>query len=150
MNNIPEIDTGQKPKLLKKVSIFINEGFQHLRMEDIAKLMNVSRATMYKYFSSKEEVIEGVVRVFTDYIERLEDRKPENNEESFGVLFQQLFEQSIMLVGKITEVFLLESQSVFPELNIILLQDNILLREIVGTKFLLSNQTTIRQGTDQV
>ncbi|MFH5181673.1 TetR/AcrR family transcriptional regulator [Paenibacillus sp. TAB 01] len=43
-----------------------------MKMDDIAKYMDVSRATMYKHFSSKEDVVEGVVRMFVDFIEKLE------------------------------------------------------------------------------
>ncbi|OBZ15783.1 TetR/AcrR family transcriptional regulator [Bacillus sp. FJAT-26390] len=180
MNKIIENQQDQtRKKLLKKlISTVMKEGFQQLRMDDIAKSMDVSRATMYKHFSSKEEVIEGVVRVFVDYIDRLEDRTVEDDEESFGIWFQQLFEQSVSLVGKITDVFLKDLQAAYPDLydqlkgtlnkreqqtlefyqdgknkgifnqineKFILLQDNILLREIINTKYLLYNQVSIEQ-----
>ncbi|WP_025333952.1 TetR/AcrR family transcriptional regulator [Paenibacillus sabinae] len=168
-----------KNKLLKKLIPFLmKDGFQQMRMDDIAKFMDVSRATMYKNFSSKEEIIEGVVRIFVDYIERLEDRTNEDDDRSFGVWFQQLFEQSVTLVGKISDVFLKDLQMVFPEMydvlksalnkkeqqtlkfyqdgknkgifnpineKFILLQDDILLREIMNVKYLLYNQMTIQQ-----
>ncbi|AHM67349.1 TetR/AcrR family transcriptional regulator [Paenibacillus polymyxa] len=168
-----------KNKLLKKlIPSLMKDGFQQMRMDDIAKFMDVSRATMYKNFSSKEEVIEGVVRIFVDYIEQLEDRTNEDDDRSFGVWFQQLFEQSVSLVGKISDVFLKDLQMVFPELyevlktaldkreqqtlkfyqdgkdkgvfnpineKFILLQDDILLREIMNVKYLLYNQITIQQ-----
>jgi hypothetical protein len=92
------------------------EGFQQLKMEDIARAMDVSRATLYKHFSSKEEVIAGVVDLFVKYIEKLKDRVDEEDEESFGVWFQQLFEQSISLAGKISEEFLKDLQSAYPYL----------------------------------
>ncbi|SEJ60299.1 TetR/AcrR family transcriptional regulator [Paenibacillus polymyxa] len=168
-----------KNKLLKKlIPSLMKDGFQQMRMDDIAKFMDVSRATMYKNFSSKGEVIEGVVRIFVDYIEQLEDRTNEDDDRSFGVWFQQLFEQSVSLVGKISDVFLKDLQMVFPELyevlktaldkrelqtlkfyqdgkekgvfnpineKFILLQDDILLREIMNVKYLLYNQITIQQ-----
>ncbi|WP_100487492.1 TetR/AcrR family transcriptional regulator [Sporolactobacillus pectinivorans] len=166
-------------KLLKKlITSVMKKGFQHLRMDDIAKHMDVSRATMYKHFSSKEEVMEGVVRVFVDYIETLEELPPENDEASFGTWFQQLFGQTVSLVGTITDVFLKDLQAAYPELydrlkvaltkrerqalefyregknkgifnpineHFILLQDDLLLREIINAKYLLFNQISIRQ-----
>src|SRR4030095_1938949 len=107
-----------------------------------------------------------------------EDRTMEDDEESFGIWFQQLFEQSVSLVGKITDVFLKDLQAAYPDLydqlkgtlnkreqqtlefyqdgknkgifnqineKFILLQDNILLREIINTKYLLYNQVSIEQ-----
>ncbi|KQX69312.1 TetR family transcriptional regulator [Paenibacillus sp. Root444D2] len=166
-------------KLLKKlITSVTKDGFQNLKMDDIAKYMDVSRATMYKHFSSKEEVIEGVVRIFVDYIEKQEERNSDDDEESFGVWFQQLFEQSVSLVGKITDVFLKDLQAAYPDLyddlkstlnrreqmtlkfyqdgknkgifnnvneKFILLQDDILLREIINIKYLLYNQMSIQQ-----
>ncbi|WP_261301530.1 TetR/AcrR family transcriptional regulator [Paenibacillus andongensis] len=168
-----------KYKLLKKlISSVMVEGFQHLRMDDIAKYMAVSRATMYKHFSSKEEVIEGVVQIFIDYLEKLEDRTKEDDEKWFGLWFQKLFEQSVTLVGKISDVFLKDLQAMYPDLydilkgalnkrekmtsefyqegknkgifnpineKFILLQDDILLREIIDVKYLLYNQMSIQQ-----
>lgn len=176
---IGEKQVSPKYKLLKKlISSIMKDGFQQLRMDDIARNMDVSRATMYKHFSSKEEVIEGVVRIFVDYIEQLEDRTQEDDERAFGVWFQQLFEQSVSLVGKISDIFLKDLQAVYPELydvlkdalnkreqqtlnfyqegknkgifnlineKFILLQDDLLLREIINVKYLLVNQATIQQ-----
>ncbi|WP_258171137.1 TetR/AcrR family transcriptional regulator [Paenibacillus sp. R14(2021)] len=179
MSNAMSVETDPKTKLLKKlISTVMNDGFQQLKMDDIAKVMSVSRATLYKNFSSKEEVIAGVVHVFIDYIERLDERVSEEEEESFGIWYQQLFEQSIMLVGRITDVFLAELQSVYPALydqlkdtltkreqqildfyrdgenkgvfnainaKFLLVQDNLVLREIITTKYLVVNQMTIQQ-----
>ncbi|MFC5447118.1 TetR/AcrR family transcriptional regulator [Paenibacillus aestuarii] len=165
-------------KLLKKLIAPVSkDGFQHLRMDDIAKLMDVSRATMYKHFSSKEDVMDGIVRMIGDYIERLETRNDSEDETVFGGWFQQLFEQSVSLVEYITEVFMEDLQAAYPDLysmlkgvlhkrdqqslrfyqlgkekgifnpineTFILLQDELLLREIMSVKYLLYHHTTIR------
>ena len=166
-------------RLLKKIiPVLMKDGFQQLKMEEISKLMDVSRATMYKHFSSKEEVIAGVVQIFVDYIEQLQLHSLQVEEEAFGAAFQQLFEQSVSLAGKISENFMKELQSSYPDLSgslrsalqrreqqslefyrrginkgifqpvnerFILLQDELLLREIMNTKYLLQNQTSIQQ-----
>ncbi|NRF95617.1 TetR/AcrR family transcriptional regulator [Paenibacillus frigoriresistens] len=133
---------------------------------------------VYKHFSSKEEVIAGVVQIFIDYLEKLEERTKEDDEKLFGIWFQKLFEQSVSLVGKITDVFLKDLQAMYPDLyddlksalnkrekmtsefyqdgknkgifnpineKFILLQDDILLREIIDVKYLLYNQMSIQQ-----
>lgn len=107
----------QQEKLLKKLIISAMKGdFLHLKMEEIAKHMNVSRATMYKHFSSKEKVMEGVVQVFVDYLAMLEEITPEDDEASFGTWFQQLFGQTVSIVGTITDVFLKDLQAAYPDL----------------------------------
>jgi len=106
-----------KMKYFKKlIPPVMREGFQALRMDDIAKLMDVSRATLYKHFSSKEEIIEGVVRIFADYVAKLEDLDPEDDDNVYAIGFQRLFEQSVALAGKISDVFMKELQAVYPEL----------------------------------
>lgn len=174
----PKEVPGAKQAIEKIIPAVMKDGFQQLKMEEIAKLMDVSRATMYKHFSSKEEVIAGVVYIFVDYIDQLKLPSVQVEGELFGVSFQQLFEQSVSLAGKISEVFLKELQSAYPELSdslrsallqreqqslefyrhgidkgifqpvnerFILLQDELLLREIMNTKYLLQNQTSIQQ-----
>ena len=107
-----------KTKLLKKlIESVIRDGFQHLRMDDITKYMDVSRATMYKYFSSKEDVISGVVSIFIDYIERLEVHCDNEEEVYFGICFQQLFEQSVSLIEYITDSFTKDLQTAYPDLH---------------------------------
>jgi Transcriptional regulator len=111
-----------KRKLLKKlIKSVIRDGFQQLRMDDIAKHMDVSRATMYKHFSSKEDVISGVVSIIVDYIERLEVHSDNEEDAYFGVWFQQLFEQSVSLIEYITDAFIKDLQAAYPNLYNVLM-----------------------------
>jgi AcrR family transcriptional regulator len=113
------VDQQEKTKIKcvkRLIAPVMRDGFQALRMDDIAKLMDVSRATLYKHFSSKEEVIEGVVRIFADYVAKLEDLGPEDDDNVFAIGFQRLFEQSVTLAGKISDVFMKELQAVYPQL----------------------------------
>lgn len=173
-------DNQIKTKMLKKLitNTIKKDGFQNLKMDNIAKNMDVSRATMYKYFSSKEDVMEGVVQVYVDYIGGLALETVEDPEPSFGSRFQELFEQSILLVGSVTDVFLRDLQAVYPDLysrlkqamidreqqivtfyqdgmaknvfnrvneKLILLQDDVMLRELMNSKYLLFNQVSLKQ-----
>lgn len=173
-------DNQIKTKMLKKLitNAIKKDGFQNLKMDNIAKNMDVSRATMYKYFSSKEDVMEGVVQVYVDYIGGLALETVEDPEPSFGSRFQELFEQSILLVGSVTDVFLRDLQTVYPDLysrlkqamidreqqivkfyqdgmaknvfnrvneKLILLQDDVMLRELMNSKYLLFNQVSLKQ-----
>lgn len=104
-------------KMLKRlISTSIKNGFKTLKMEDVAKFMDVSRATMYKYFSSKEEVMDGVVNVYIDYINGLVLQTLNGTDSSYAIRFQQLFEQSIHLTESITSAFLNDLETIFPDL----------------------------------
>jgi len=133
---------------------------------------------MYKHFSSKEEVIAGVVQIFVNYIDKLADRNPEDDERSFGIWFQKQFDQTEAIVDKISDIFLKDLQAIYPVLydqlravlsrweqqalifysegiekgifnpineRLILLQDDLLLREIIKMKYLIQNQMSIEQ-----
>ncbi len=42
--------------------------FSQLKIDEIAKYMDISKATLYKRFSSKDEIIEAVVEDFMNYL----------------------------------------------------------------------------------
>lgn len=102
--------------LTKIIPIIRKNGFQSIRMDDMAKYMDVSKATMYKYFTSKEDVIQGSVNSFVDYLNELVVES-NNTVESFTKGFQQSFEQSILLAAYISDVFLNELQIMYPYLH---------------------------------
>ncbi|MCB5236408.1 TetR/AcrR family transcriptional regulator [Niallia circulans] len=105
-----------KDKLIKKVFPYIRKyGFQSMKMEEIAKYMDVSKATMYKYFASKEEIMESTVDALIKYIDELVVES-DGTIQSFTVGFQQLFEQSVLLAAYIPDDFFNELQAVYPML----------------------------------
>ncbi|WP_321998857.1 TetR/AcrR family transcriptional regulator [Priestia megaterium] len=101
--------------LIKLIPTVRKKGFQSLRMDEIAKYMDVSKATMYKYFASKEEIIEGVVNSFVQYINELTVQSLDTV-QSFDTKFRQLFEQAILLAAYISDTFLDELKVMYPDL----------------------------------
>ncbi|WP_405152501.1 TetR/AcrR family transcriptional regulator [Paenibacillus sp. FSL K6-0108] len=88
-------------------------GFQGLKMDEISKIMDISRATLYKYFSTKEDIISFIVSTFVEYIhEIIEDS---DADQVFVQRFQQTFEQTILLKEYITDIFLRELENSYPE-----------------------------------
>ena len=49
-------------------SLFLERGFQRTTSDDIAAELGISKATLYKAFISKEDILRAVVRSFTDEI----------------------------------------------------------------------------------
>jgi AcrR family transcriptional regulator len=91
----------------------LKNGFQALRMEDIAKFMDVSRATLYKYFSTKEEIIGGLVEAFVEYINELVGDEMDSNQGD-DIRFQQLFEHTVLFAVNLKDVFLKELTYSYP------------------------------------
>lgn len=88
-------------------------GFQNLKMDEIAKIMDISRATLYKYFSTKEDIISFIVSICVEYIHEI----IENSDADQVIVqrFQQTFEQTILLKEFFTDIFLNDLESSYPE-----------------------------------
>ena len=79
----------EKSKLILKISSIIREqGFAQMKIDDFTKYMDISKATFYKHFQSKDEVVECYVRLFIkDFIDRNgRTSKPINSYPSFGTI----------------------------------------------------------------
>ncbi|MFE6076559.1 TetR/AcrR family transcriptional regulator [Paenibacillus sp. NPDC057886] len=72
------------------------ESLTNMRAEDMAKCMDVSKVTMYKYFSSKDDILASVISNFKDYL-RNEDIFSFHEDDSVIVRYQKTFEQSLMI-----------------------------------------------------
>lgn len=104
-------------ELLFKLLPFINKsGFHSLRMDEIAKIMNISRVTLYKYFSKKEEIIQIVTNSFIEYFKEIIILDPPNEESLYAARFQQLFEQSVSLSTFITDEYKKDLSTEYPEI----------------------------------
>ncbi|WP_458118974.1 TetR/AcrR family transcriptional regulator [Paenibacillus sp. Z6-24] len=174
MNSDKQHET--KIKLTAKLLPYVRKnGFQSLRMEDISKIMDVSRATLYKYFSTKEEIIDYVVDRFIEYIH--EASMEHNSDQQFSVRFQQIFEQSVLLVEYATDIFLKELASIYPDIHEkissaikeresmlldfyndgikrgifneingkLVIAQNEILRHVLDIRYLMENQLTVHQ-----
>ena len=54
-------------------TVFVRQGFQHARMDDIVEESGLSKGTLYWYFKSKEDIINAILRrLFTGDLENLE------------------------------------------------------------------------------
>ncbi|MFK0522022.1 TetR/AcrR family transcriptional regulator [Paenibacillus illinoisensis] len=104
-------------KLLFRLLPFIRKsGFHSLSMDEIAKIMNISRVTLYKYFSTKEEIIQIVTNTFIEYFKEMIILDPPTEERLYAARFQQLFQQSVSLTMFITEEYKKDLSSVYPEI----------------------------------
>ncbi|KWX76371.1 TetR family transcriptional regulator [Paenibacillus riograndensis] len=103
-----------RQKFTNRLLLYVRKnGFQGLKMDEISKIMDISRATLYKYFSTKEDIITFIVSGFVEYIhEIIEDS---DSDQLFVQRFQQTFEQTILLKEYITDIFLRELENSYPE-----------------------------------
>lgn len=90
-------------------------GLQSVRMDEISRVMEISRVTLYKYFSTKEEIVEFIVDGFIEYMKEL-THNPLDSVQSFGTRFLQIFEQTISLVVYFSDIILQDLETSYPDL----------------------------------
>ncbi|MBP3966943.1 TetR/AcrR family transcriptional regulator [Paenibacillus lignilyticus] len=110
-------DESTKDKYVTKLLHPIkSNGFQGLRMDDIAKAMDLSKATLYKYFNSRDEIIERLTALFIKYIVCAEAKLAEGDSKAYIDGFQSAFAQSLLIANYSTEVFFNDLREVYPQL----------------------------------
>ncbi|MBZ6442592.1 AcrR family transcriptional regulator [Paenibacillus jamilae] len=114
INNCDKMNETRNKLITKILPYFRKNDLQSARMDEIAKVMEISRATLYKYFSTKEEIILYIVDGFVDYMNELTSNSLDSD-QNFGIRFQQIFEQSVLLVEYFTDVFLNELENSYPD-----------------------------------
>jgi AcrR family transcriptional regulator len=106
----------QQEKLIMKVLGNIRDmQFASMNMEDMAKLMGISRATLYKYFANKEEIFENFTNGLIQYIES--KQLSDVTEETLMTYFQLVFEQSTSLALLVPDSFLQQLKDMYPEMH---------------------------------
>lgn len=99
--------------------------FSQLKIDDIAKHMDISKVTLYKHFSSKDEIIEQVVEYGIQYLQQA-DTVVYDDSVSYIDRFQKTFLESLIGVIYLSDLFLLDLKEFYPRLfeNISVAQQN--------------------------
>ena len=90
-----------RDKILNKASeMFLNLGFKSITMDDIAQEMGVSKKTLYKYYKTKQSLVESTTTRFHDScirtIEEVENKKFNPIKENFEIKksFKEMFKNA--------------------------------------------------------
>jgi AcrR family transcriptional regulator len=89
--------------------------FSQLKIDDIAKYMDISKVTLYKHFSSKDEIIQQVVEYSINYLQEV-DTVVKDDSVSFIERFQITFLQSVISVIYVSDLFLHDLKEFYPHL----------------------------------
>lgn len=87
--------------------------FSQLKIDDIAKYMDISKVTLYKHFSSKDEIIQRVVMYYINYLQGA-DAVVKDDSVSYVERFQMTFLQSLICVTFISDLFLNDLKEFYP------------------------------------
>jgi AcrR family transcriptional regulator len=103
---VPEERLLKRQAYVKKlIPIIRTQGFQSLTIQDIAHMMNLSRASLYNYFSSKEDIIMELANFCIDYIHEA-GQTISNEELSFPLRLQKVFEQALYSAFYSSDIYL--------------------------------------------
>lgn len=99
--------------------------FSQMKIDDIAKYMDISKVTLYKHFSSKDDVIEQVVEYEIQYLQQA-DLIVNDDSLSFVDRFQKTFLQSLLCVAYLSDLFLQDLKEFYPVLyeKLVIAQQN--------------------------
>jgi AcrR family transcriptional regulator len=101
--------------LTRLLPVLQHQRLSHLRLDDIVRCMDISKATFYKYFSSKEDVVEqGVDMVVASLKQAITLVGDESS--PFLLRFQQAFMQSMDIAHYLPEALLLDLKQFSPPL----------------------------------
>lgn len=97
------------------IPFFQKNGLKGISMDDMAEAMNISKATVYKYFHSREEILAAVIAIKLNEIKQFEIFLNDKNTE-----YLQRYKNSVQYLSEhisdITNVFLSDLKTIFPHL----------------------------------
>jgi len=121
----------KREKLVMRLMPYVQKhGFSPLKMDDAAKYMDISKATMYKYFASKDEIAECIIDKFVLFVsnQMLSEAPPTLSPEPlsqpsaeeqkfYNESFTQAFKLTIKLSFYLTDVLLQDLNTTYPNLS---------------------------------
>lgn len=91
------------------------KGFITLTIQDLARLMGISRASLYNFFASKEDIILEVTEIYIDYLKR-SNNFISNPRYPYSQRLPSVFEQAAFSAVYASEIYLNELKITCPSL----------------------------------
>jgi AcrR family transcriptional regulator len=105
-----------KTKYAKKLlALLKTRGISHLRIDDIVRHIDISKATFYKYFCSKEDILEQIVKMIVGHMVEAAT-EVQDDASPYAQRFQTSFKQSLFMASFVSKTFLDDLQQSYPEL----------------------------------
>ena len=102
--------------ITRLMPVISHQGLSHLKIDDLVRFMCISKATFYKYFSSKEEVTEQVADLVVSYFKEAATLIGDGS-SSYLLRFQDAFSHNpCLLQATGLMLFLLDLKQTAPAL----------------------------------
>ncbi|WNC14161.1 TetR/AcrR family transcriptional regulator [Brevibacillus brevis] len=89
--------------------------FSQLKIDDIARYMDISKVTLYKHFATRDDIISEVVNHYIDYLTEA-DSAVRDETIPFAERFRMTYVQSLKCVAYVSDLFLLDLKESYPNL----------------------------------
>jgi AcrR family transcriptional regulator len=101
-------------RYIEKAKAFLGkQRFSQVKIDELVKHMDISKATFYKYFSSKDDVLDLFIEGCTNYL-HVTDDFIQKEEISLAKRFQKTYEQSLKSVIFISNELLYDLKEKYP------------------------------------
>lgn len=97
----------KKEVLFNIIPLFLKTGYKFLTMDEIARSLSISKKTIYKFFTNKNELINSVNEEMVHYFDRLMKRKEPEAQNAVEFMF--------ILRESVETIMSIESQKTFFE-----------------------------------
>lgn len=106
----------KRDEMLQRLIPFLQEkGLQGITMDNMAGAMNISKATVYKYFQSREEILAATIAVKLDEIKHF-DAYLNDKEVEYLDRYKNAVQYLSEHISDITNQFLADLKTFFPHL----------------------------------
>ncbi|MGG3800929.1 TetR/AcrR family transcriptional regulator [Metabacillus fastidiosus] len=105
----------RKTYVKKLIHVIRTHGFLSLTIQEMARTMNLSRASLYNYFSSKEDIIMELTNLCIDYINEA-GQTIFNEELSYSIRLQKVFEQAVLSAVYASDIYVQDLRKSCPHL----------------------------------
>lgn len=95
--------------------IYLRNGLTRFTMDDIASKLGISKATLYKYYASREEILDDVVQRRIEEIECLEGDLTDDK-IAFTLRFFDVIKQASVMLAEMSNHFLADTRQLYPDL----------------------------------
>lgn len=95
--------------------IYLRNGLTRFTMDDIASKLGISKATLYKYYASREEILDDVVQKRIEEIESLENDLTDDK-IAFTKRYFDIIKQASIMLAEMSNQFLADTRQLYPEL----------------------------------
>ncbi|MCH2043253.1 MAG: TetR/AcrR family transcriptional regulator [Saprospiraceae bacterium] len=95
--------------------LYLRNGLTRFTMDEIASKLNISKATLYKYFSSKDEILDEVVKLKIKEIEVFE-KYLNDTQITFSERYFDVIKTASLMLAEMSERFLSDIHQKLPKL----------------------------------